>query len=175
MSRAFVAIGSNMGERLNNCIEAARRLEAIDGIDSLNLSSAYETEPVGKTDQPDFINMVAVIDCTLSPFELLDACLAVERRMGRVRRERFGPRIIDLDVLLLDDLVEHSERLTLPHARLHQRRFVLEPLAELAPGARHPLLLKTAAQLLSSLPLDGQAVRRLDEQHAGIDMNVNSA
>ncbi len=164
MSRAFVAIGSNMGERLDNCIEAARRLDAIEGIGSLTLSSAYETEPVGKRDQPDFINMVAAIDCRLSPLELLEACLAVERRMGRVRRERFGPRVIDLDVLLVDGEVVSDERLTLPHARLHQRRFVLAPLAEVAPGTRHPLLMKTAAELLSALPPDGQAVRKLAPQ-----------
>jgi 2-amino-4-hydroxy-6-hydroxymethyldihydropteridine diphosphokinase len=124
-------------------------------------SSWYESAPVPVSDQPWFVNAVTVIATELEPAALLGRMLGVEYRFGRVRGERNAARTLDLDLLDYDGLIVDTPSLTLPHPRLHQRRFVLEPLCEIAPGWHHPLIGLTAAELLERLP-PGQPVRRLD-------------
>jgi 2-amino-4-hydroxy-6-hydroxymethyldihydropteridine diphosphokinase len=128
----YLGLGSNEGDRLDN-LRAARDALARRGIRVTGSSSVYETAPQGEVlDQPDFLNACLRIETELGPEELLDACKAVEGALGRAsRRRRHGPRPIDVDVLMLDDLAWHSERLTLPHPEVTRRRFVLEPLLEL--------------------------------------------
>ena len=125
----YVGLGANLGDR-EATIRAA--VVALPGV--VSVSSLRETDPVGKTDQPKFLNGVAALDTSLSPRELLDLLLSIERELGRERRERWGPRVIDLDLLLYGDEIVDEPGLNVPHPRLHERRFVLEPLAEIAPG-----------------------------------------
>ncbi|HUQ22768.1 MAG TPA: 2-amino-4-hydroxy-6-hydroxymethyldihydropteridine diphosphokinase [Gaiellaceae bacterium] len=128
MTLAYVGVGSNLGDR-EGTIRAA--IEALPGV--VAVSELRETDPVGLTDQPAFLNGAVALDTELSPRELLDALLAVERTLGRERRERWGPRSIDLDLLLYGEESVDEPGLTVPHPRLHERRFALEPLAELDP------------------------------------------
>jgi 2-amino-4-hydroxy-6-hydroxymethyldihydropteridine diphosphokinase len=129
VARAFVGIGSNLGDR-EATIRAA--IDALPGV--IAVSQLRETDPVGVTDQPAFLNGAVALETELSPRELLDRLLAVERELGRERRERWGPRTIDLDLLLYGDEAIDEAGLTVPHPRLHERRFVLEPLADIAPA-----------------------------------------
>ena len=135
-TRGYLGLGSNVGDRRAN-LEAAVAELPRHGVTVLRSSSVYETEPVGLVlDQPDFLNACVRVETALDPEELLDACKAVEREVGRAAGgARHGPRVIDVDVLLLGDLEYSSERLTLPHAEVGSRRFVLVPLLELDPGA----------------------------------------
>ena len=147
--RAYLGLGANLGDRRRNIAEAVRRLEATPGIRVVRTSPLVETKPVGGPAQPDYLNAACEVDTTLSPRELLDAALAVERAIGRRRSVRWGPRVIDIDILLCDDLVVDAPDLRVPHPRMHERRFVLEPLDRIAPGARHPELGKTVRELLA--------------------------
>ena len=128
MTVAYVGLGANLGDREETIRAAVAELP-----DVVAVSSLRETDPVGVTDQPRFLNGVAALETELAPRELLDVLLAVERRLGRERRERWGPRTIDLDLLLYGDEVIDEDGLKIPHPRLHERKFVLEPLADLAP------------------------------------------
>ena len=150
MPTAYVGLGSNLGDRARTIRVALERLGEVEGVEVLAVSTLRETQPVGKLDQPRFVNGVAKLETTLAPRELLDALLDVERRLGRVRDERWGPRTIDLDRLLYDDAVLDEPGLRVPHPRLHERHFALEPLAELAPTALVPGRGRVAA-LLSEL------------------------
>ncbi len=134
MTRAYVGVGSNLGDRAATIAKALEALAAEPGVEVVACSQLRETEPVGFLDQPRFLNGAVALDTSLSPRALLERLLAIERALGR-RRDgpRFGPRTIDLDLLLYGDLEVDEPGLTLPHPRLHERRFVLEPLAELAP------------------------------------------
>ncbi len=135
---AYVGLGANLGDREETLQRALRLLDG-EGIDVTAVSTLRETEPVGYLDQPLFLNGVARVATRLTPQELLTALLEVERELGRDRSgPRFGPRTVDLDLLLYDQLVLDEEGLTVPHPRLHERRFVLEPLNELAPGLLIP-------------------------------------
>ena len=135
MPRAYVALGANLGEREAALRAALAALDATEGIDVVAASTFRETDPVDYLDQPRFLNAAAALETTLSPRELLDALLEVERSLGRTREgPRFGPRTIDLDLLLYGDESLDEPGLTVPHPRLHGRAFVLEPLAELDPG-----------------------------------------
>jgi 2-amino-4-hydroxy-6-hydroxymethyldihydropteridine diphosphokinase len=125
---AYVGLGANLGDREGTIRAAVADLPGVVAVSTLR-----ETDPVGITDQPRFLNGVAVLETELAPRELLDGLLAVERRLGRERGRRWGPRTIDLDLLLYGDEVIDETGLTIPHPRLHERRFVLEPLADLAP------------------------------------------
>jgi 2-amino-4-hydroxy-6-hydroxymethyldihydropteridine diphosphokinase len=134
----YLGLGSNEGNRLAN-LRAAREALGRHGVEVVASSSVYETAPQGEvTDQPDFLNACLRIRTGLDPEALLDVCKQVERELGRADGVRHGPRPIDVDVLLLDNLEHHSERLTLPHAEVTKRRFVLEPLLELDPELRLP-------------------------------------
>jgi 2-amino-4-hydroxy-6-hydroxymethyldihydropteridine diphosphokinase len=128
VTAAYVGLGANLGDREETIRAAVAELP-----DVVAVSPLRETDPVGVTDQPQFLNGVAALETELAPRELLDVLLAVERRLGRERRERWGPRTIDLDLLLYGDEVIDEDGLKIPHPRLHERRFVLEPLADLAP------------------------------------------
>ena len=128
MTIAYVGLGANLGDREGTIRAAVAQLPGVVAVSPLR-----ETDPVGVTEQPRFLNGVAALETELSPRELLDVLLAVERRLGRERRERWGPRTIDLDLLLYGDEAIDEDGLTVPHPRLHERRFVLEALAELAP------------------------------------------
>ena len=135
MPRAYVGLGANLGEREGALRAAVAALDATEGVQVVAVSAFRETDPVGYLDQPRFLNGAAAVDTTLAPRELLDALLAVERSLGRIREgPRFGPRTIDLDLLLYGQESLEEPGLTVPHPRLHERRFALEPLAELKPA-----------------------------------------
>ena len=138
MANAFVGIGSNLGDREDHLRRAVELLAAEDAISVLASSQVRETEPVGPVAQGPFLNGAVRVETELAPRELLERLLAIEERLGRVRRERFGPRTIDLDLLVYEDAVVDEPGLTLPHPLLHERRFALEPLAELAPDLEIP-------------------------------------
>jgi 2-amino-4-hydroxy-6-hydroxymethyldihydropteridine diphosphokinase len=135
---AYVGIGSNLGDREGNLRRAVELLAAEDGIEVVSVSEIRETDPVGPVEQGPFLNGAVRLETDLGPHELLARLLAVEQRLGRVRGERWGPRTIDLDLLLYGNEVEDEPGLTVPHPRLHERRFALEPLADLAPGLEIP-------------------------------------
>jgi len=158
----FLRLGSNLGDRAAAIERAAERLD-VRGFHVVARSSLYLTEPVGGPPQQWYLNAVFGGVTTLAPEELLAAGLEIERELGRVRRERDGPRPIDIDLLFYGSERRADSGLTLPHPRLHERRFVLVPLAEVAPGLRHPVLDLTAEELLRRCP-DTHAVRRLEPQ-----------
>ncbi len=133
MSDVFIGLGGNLGDREALLAEALRKLDTTPGITVAAVSSLYETKPVGLTAQPDFLNLVVKLQTNLPPYALLNTCLRIEMELGRERRERWGPRTVDLDVLWCEGVAQADEKLTLPHPRMHERAFVLVPLAELAP------------------------------------------
>jgi len=138
MTTAFVGIGSNLGDRETNLERALELLAAEDGIEIAAVSEIRETEPVGPVEQGLFLNGAARVETSLAPRALLACLLTVENRLGRVREERWGPRTIDLDLLLYGDEQIDEPGLSVPHPRLHERRFALEPLADLDPGLEIP-------------------------------------
>lgn len=156
-ARAYVGMGSNLGDRAGSLLVGVRGMLAAN-LRVARLSSVYETEPVGVEDtQPAFLNMVAELDAPLPPpEELLRLLLSVERDAGRRRERPLAPRTLDLDLLLYGDRRLGTDTLTLPHPRLHQRRFVLAPLAELVPDSPHPTLGKTFAELLATVGDDSR-------------------
>ena len=156
MKQAWLGLGSNVGDRLGNLRSAVARLNATEGIRLEAASAVYETEPVGEVpDQRDFLNAVAQVETALAPLELLDACKAVERELGRVEGPRHGPRPIDVDLLLMEDTELESERLRLPHPEVTSRRFVLVPLLDVDPPGADAL--RAALQGLAP----GQRVERV--------------
>jgi len=138
MSLAYIALGADLGDPAATVNAAFAALDQLPQSRLLAKSALYRTAPVGIADQPEFVNAAALIDTTLAPEALLDALLDIEQTFGRVRAERNGPRTLDLDILLYDDLTLATHRLTLPHPRLHLRAFVLQPLADLAPDLAIP-------------------------------------
>jgi dihydroneopterin aldolase/2-amino-4-hydroxy-6-hydroxymethyldihydropteridine diphosphokinase len=148
--KAFIGIGSNLGNRQEHCNNAVRLLEE-SGISVLKRSTMIETEPWGVTEQPAFINMVIEIATDLNPYELLDLLKKTERAAGRTGTFRWGPRVMDLDILFYEDFVIKTPVLEIPHPRISEREFVLRSLAEIAPDAVHPVLEKSVRTLLKEL------------------------
>jgi 2-amino-4-hydroxy-6-hydroxymethyldihydropteridine diphosphokinase len=145
---AAIALGSNLGDREATLASSVRLLAALGEV--LAVSSNFDTDPVGYADQPRFLNAAALLQTSLAPLDLLRALLAIEEEHGRDRSHGIekGPRTLDLDLLLYDDVILTTAELTLPHPELHRRRFVLDPLAEVAPAMMHPVLHRTVADLL---------------------------
>ena len=150
MATAYIAMGANLGDRGETLRQAAHRLTALGRIAAV--SSLYETEPIGYVAQPSFLNAVVAMETTLAPADILAALLDIERDLGRTRTFPNAPRTLDLDLLLVDDTVLTGDELTLPHPRLHERSFVLTPLAEIAPEMMHPILRRSISDLLFTLP-----------------------
>ncbi len=138
MSRAYIGLGSNMGDRFEYLLAGVTALFKADDVFVVGKSGVYESEPVGVTDQPDFLNAVVAVETTLSPHELLALADKIELEQGRQRITRWGPRTLDVDILLYDDLEIGDPKLVIPHQRLTERRFVLEPLLEVEPDVRLP-------------------------------------
>jgi 2-amino-4-hydroxy-6-hydroxymethyldihydropteridine diphosphokinase len=149
LTTAYIGLGSNIGDRKGTCLQALELLGRAGRVKKV--SSFYRTEPVGHRDQEDFVNAVAELETGLSPEQLLAACRAIEDQLGRRRSVHWGPRTIDLDILLYGDQVVESANLTIPHPFMTSRGFVLVPLCEIAPQVVHPILNKTAAILLHEL------------------------
>jgi 2-amino-4-hydroxy-6-hydroxymethyldihydropteridine diphosphokinase len=157
----YLSLGSNLGDRaanLRNAIGKLNRLGTVKGV-----SAFYETEPVGLTAQPWFLNGAVKLDTEKMPRQLITGILNLEQEMGRQRKQKNGPRIIDIDILLFGTSVIETAGLTVPHPRMHERRFVLEPLAEIAPDVRHPVFKRSVRELRDALP-PGQTVRRVTEK-----------
>ena len=154
----YLSLGSNLGNRETNLHEAIQRLGMLGRVTCV--SSFYETEPVDFTDQPWFLNCAIGLETAIDPSALMTALLKIEETMERKRLQEKGPRNIDIDVLLFGDLILETPALTIPHPAMHLRRFVLEPLAEIAPEVQHPVLKKSARELLEGLPA-GQIVRKV--------------
>ena len=148
---AYLGLGTNLEDREANLGKAVELLSAESGLRLLRCSRIYETEPWGVADQPAFLNSVAEVATTLEPERLLDVCKAVEYRMGRRPGIRWGPRLIDVDILLYGNLVVQLPHLEIPHPRLHLRAFALVPLAELAATTVHPALAKTIGELAGAV------------------------
>ena len=154
---AYLSLGSNVGDRVAHLRDAIARLESIGRV--VSVSSFYETEPVEVTDQPWFLNGAVGLETALTAEQLMARLLQIEQERGRRRVQKKGPRTIDIDILLFDDLILDSPDVTIPHPAMQERRFVLEPLAEIAAEARHPGVKKTIRELLEELPA-GAIVRR---------------
>ncbi len=146
-ARAFLGLGSNIGNREEYLHRAYTRICGLEGVQALQLSRFYETIPVGGPPQPMFLNAALTIRTVLSPHQLLKQLQRIETDMGRTRTVRWGPRTIDIDILLYGDVIISDGQLTIPHPLMHTRLFVLEPLAEIAPDAIHPIYQKTVLQL----------------------------
>jgi len=157
---AYIALGSNQGDRELYLLRAIAEIGRSPGCKVTAISSFYETSPVGNVNQPPFYNAVIKVDTNLSPVTLLDTLLSIETEsFGRVRTIRWGARSIDLDLLLYGDCIMNTSHLTLPHPRLHERRFVLQPLDEIAPQLLHPLLQRTVHELLAEQNSDETVIK----------------
>jgi 2-amino-4-hydroxy-6-hydroxymethyldihydropteridine diphosphokinase len=159
--QAYIGFGSNLGNRLNNCRNAIQALAALPPCSLLKTSSFYETSPVGLVEQPAFINGVVLLETAEDAHWLLRQMLEIEDTFGRIRTLKWGPRSIDLDLLFFDDQIINTPELSVPHPLLHERRFVLEPLNEVAPNFRHPCLGKSVADLRHDLNDGDQRVEVL--------------
>jgi 2-amino-4-hydroxy-6-hydroxymethyldihydropteridine diphosphokinase len=163
---AYIGIGSNLGDREENCLRAIEEIRRFPKTSVTGVSSLYDTDPLEMLQQDRFINAVVGVRTGLTPMELLTDCQDLENRFGRQRTVPSGPRTLDLDLLLFGGMRLTTDELVLPHPKMHLRRFVLEPLTEIAPEARHPVLNRTAAELLESLG-DHQNVRKVSAPDTG--------
>ena len=162
MNTAYISIGSNIGDRLYHLQEAIRSLHSHQRIEVTKISSIYETAPVGYTDQADFLNLAVCVETSLDPFELLASCQDIEDGLGRVRQVRWGPRTVDLDILLYNNDNIEAENLLVPHPRMGERAFVLVPLLEISPSISHPV---TGVPFAKDVPVDDSVVlwKRIEE------------
>jgi 2-amino-4-hydroxy-6-hydroxymethyldihydropteridine diphosphokinase len=151
MNTAYLLIGGNLGDRAAYLALAVQHISALCGRVAAT-SFVYETAAWGNTKQPAFYNQAVMLETTLSPEALLEVLLSIELEMGRVREEKYGPRTIDLDILMINDFVVGTTTLTIPHPQMHNRRFALLPLNEIAPALHHPVLDKTIHELLLNCP-----------------------
>lgn len=159
MPIAYLSVGSNLGDKLRNCRQALEALAEDGAVRIQARSRVYRTQPVDYAEQEWFINQVVRVETELAPLALLDRLQEVQRRLGRTEPAvRFGPRVIDLDILLYDRLALQGPRLSLPHPRMHRRRFVLQPLCDIGPDLIHPVLGRSVRALLAELGTDGQEV-----------------
>lgn len=159
--RAYISAGSNIGNKLRNCRSGIAALTEPGTSFVKETSGYYLTEPVDFLDQDWFINCVVKIETRLDPYQLLDELRSIETRAGRAGdRVKFGPRILDLDIIFYDDMVENSTRLVVPHPRMHKRRFVLKPICDIDPKLVHPVLKKDMQYLLDNLDDGGQEILR---------------
>ncbi|CCH56082.1 2-amino-4-hydroxy-6-hydroxymethyldihydropteridinepyrophosphokinase [Fibrisoma limi BUZ 3] len=163
MPTTYLLLGANLGDRVATLRRAVDLIAERVGTVAQQ-SAVYETAPWGVTDQPTFLNQVIAVQIDVSPEETLTRTQAIEQELGRVRHEKWGARLIDIDILYYDQLVLHTDTLTVPHPYLHERRFTLVPLADIAPDFAHPVFHKTTTELLNELPDDGQVNRYVPGQ-----------
>jgi len=163
---AYIGIGSNLGDKPFNCRFSIDKINQLPGCHVTGCSTLFKTEPEGVTGQDCYVNCVARVTTTQQPSKMLDGLMGIESDMGRIRKRRWEARIIDLDILLFGQEILAYNNLVIPHPLLHKRRFVLEPLAQLAPDLVHPVLKLTIRQLLSKLPIPpyGGTVEVLEEE-----------
>ncbi|MCG3136465.1 MAG: 2-amino-4-hydroxy-6-hydroxymethyldihydropteridine pyrophosphokinase [Phycisphaerae bacterium] len=152
LAQIYIGLGGNIGDVRSAFRQALMEMVESAVLEIQALSSLYQSSPVGPSDQPDFLNAVIAAQTTLQPLVLLTIMQTLESRQGRVAMPRWGPRPLDLDLLLYDQQIINTPQLSLPHPRLHQRHFVLEPLCEIAPRLHHPLMGRTMTELLAGLP-----------------------
>ena len=160
----YIGIGSNLGNSRDNCAKAIERIGMLPGCELLKVSGFYLTEPVGVKDQGWYINAVSAANTIMSAHDLMRSLLKIENDMGRVRRGHWESRIIDLDLLLYGMKIINDELLTVPHPVMHKRRFVMAPMAELAPDLVHVTIGKKMSELLDMIPVDKQAVKYLKDE-----------
>jgi len=156
---AYICVGSNQGNKLENCRKGIAALAHATTSRLIDQSFIYQTEPVDYKDQDWFVNYMVKIETVLGPLSLLDIIKSIERDAGRIRNDvRFGPRVLDLDIILYDNLVMNNPRLVIPHPRMHKRRFVLKPICDIDPHIIHPVFHRTMRSLLESLSEKGQRI-----------------
>ncbi|MBW2645813.1 MAG: 2-amino-4-hydroxy-6-hydroxymethyldihydropteridine diphosphokinase [Deltaproteobacteria bacterium] len=156
---AYIGVGSNLGDRAENCMKGIEAIDRSQGCCVEKRSPLYETEPVGYEEQGWFVNGVVKLSTDLEPVILLERLRSIERELGRKPTGiPFGPRVLDFDILLFEDIIIKTEKLTVPHPELHKRRFVLKPLADIAPDIVHPVLKERIITLLENLKDDGKSV-----------------
>lgn len=156
---AVIAIGSNLGRKVENCRRAVAELNSLPGSRVADISPFYRTAPVGYRDQDWFVNAAVVLETGLAPLDLLGALQAIQRRAGRTQPTvRFGPRVLDLDIIFYDDAVIETSELTVPHPRMHERRFVLQPICDMNPAIVHPVLAVRVQTLLDRIEDENQKI-----------------
>jgi 2-amino-4-hydroxy-6-hydroxymethyldihydropteridine diphosphokinase len=156
---AYISVGSNLGDKLDNCRRGIEALTDTGKCRLIDQSNIYRTEPVDYTDQDWFVNYAVKIETGLNPFSLLDTIKSIERNAGRIKDDvRFGPRVLDMDILLYDEIVLNDPRLTIPHPRMHKRRFVLKPICDIDPHINHPVIKRNMQSLLNNLDEKGQRI-----------------
>lgn len=162
MPDVYLSIGSNQADPLLNVKTAVKKISEQDGVDLFGRGCFYKTEPVGEKDQEWFVNTAVAVKTEMAPEELLDKIRSIEKAMGRQVKKKWGPRVIDIDIIFFDAIKVKSKKLTIPHPRAVERRFTLQPIADINPDIVHPSYGKTVSQLLAALPKAGQEIRKLD-------------